>query len=152
MREVGLANSDDNEANGTLQPQAKDQNPVDTLRTRFSGNEPGAKSNPTAVCHAPNSSLIDEINLELIKGAPAPDRERNHLSPSPAIIKNRHKKIHLQRRKSVIDLSQDGGFDYGLPGEGFSQSNESELKIIAVEGNYFGYYSQGNESEEARHK
>ena len=85
---------------------------------RFSGNEHGAESNPAAVCHAPNSSLLDEINLELIIGAAVPDRERNHLSPGPAIIKNRHSRIHLQRRKSVVDLSQDSGYDYGLPGKG----------------------------------
>ena len=52
LREVGLEDSDDDEANGTLQPQVTDQNPQDTLRTRFSGNEPGAESNHTAVCHA----------------------------------------------------------------------------------------------------
>ena len=52
----------------------------------------------------------------------------------------------------MINLSQDDGFDYGLPGEGSSQTNESELKIVAVEGNYSGYYSQGEEPEDAKHK
>ena len=96
-----------------------------------------------------NSSLIDEINLAMIQGAPAPDKERNYLSLDPAIVKNRHRRIHLQRRKSEIDLSQDSDFDYGLPGEGlFSQTNETDLKIIAVEGNY----SQEGESDETEHK
>ena len=135
MREVGIEDSDNDEANGTLQPQftentgITDQNSGDTLRTRFSGNEPGADSNLTAVCHTPNSSLINEINLAMIQGAPAPDKEKNHLSTGPAIVKNRHRRIHLQRRKSVIDLSQDSEFDYILPGEGlFSQTNETDLK------------------------
>ena len=119
------------------------------MRTRFSGYKPGAESNLTAVCHTPNSTLHDEINLALIQGAPAPDKNRNHFSPGPAIVKNRHRRIHLQRRKSVIDLSQDSDFDYGLPGEGlFSQTNETDLKIIAVEGNY----SQEGESNETEHK
>ena len=85
--------------------------------------------NRTAVCHAPIYNLTDEINLELIKGAPelmkrvpelvkgapAPGRDKNPLSPQPAILKNRDKKIKLQRRKSVIDLSYiDHGYNYGL--------------------------------------
>ena len=124
LRGVVLEDSNNEETNGTLQPQftenvrITDQNSRDTLRTRFSGYEPGAESNLTAVCHTPNSILHDEINLALIQGAPAPDRNRNHFSPGLAFVKNRHRRIHLQRRKSVIDLSQDNYFDYGLPGKG----------------------------------
>ena len=54
LEAAGLADSDDDETNETIQPQARTQNLVDTWRTRFSGNEPGAKNNRTAVCHTPN--------------------------------------------------------------------------------------------------
>ena len=49
----------------------------------------------------------------------------------------------------MMDLSQDNCFDYGLPGEGlFSRTNETDLKIVAVEGNY----SHKGESNERKHK
>ena len=61
LRGACLIDSDDNNEDKTLQPQTQVQNHADTWRTRFSGNEPGAKSNPTAICHAPNPSIFDEI-------------------------------------------------------------------------------------------
>ena len=97
LRGVGLEDSNEEETNGTLQSQFTenmgntDQNSGNFLRTRFSRYEPGAESNIKAVCHAPDSMLHDEIYLASIQGAPAPNRNRNHLSPGPAIIKSRNR-------------------------------------------------------------
>ena len=74
LEATGLADSDDDETNETVQPQTSAQNIVDTWRTRFSGYEPDSNYNHTAICHAPIYNLMDKINLELIKGAPAPGR------------------------------------------------------------------------------
>ena len=63
----GLADSDDDETNETVQPQTSAPNIVDTWRTRFSRYKPDPNYNSTAVCHAPIYNLTDEINLELIK-------------------------------------------------------------------------------------
>ena len=116
----GLADSDDDETNETVQPQTSAPNIIDTWRTRFSRYKPDPNYNSTAVCHAPIYNLTYYINLELItstiKGAPAPSKDKNPLSPQPTFIKNKHKKIQLQRRQSVVDLpNAEHGYDYGLP-------------------------------------
>ena len=81
--------------------------------------------------------INDKSNLASIQGAPAPTRNKNHFSPGPAIVKNRNRRINLQRRKSVVDLSNDNYYDYSLPWEGqFSQTNETNIKIVSVQGSY----------------
>ena len=87
------------------------------------------------------------------KGVPTQGKGKNPLAPRPAIVKKKNKKVQLNRRQSLADLSSAGqGYDYGLPDNDTPQPERSELKIVSVEGGYSGFYSQENESEEAKYK
>ena len=99
---------------------------VDLWRTKFSNCQTDHNYSNTAIGHTPVCTLTDEINLELItsawKGAPAPDKGKNPLSPRPTIVEKKNKKVQLHKRQSMADLSSAGqGYDYGLPEDNSSQ-------------------------------
>ena len=86
-------------------------------------------------------TIQDEINLEpdtSMQGrAPAGRKNRDPLAPKPSITKRLNKKIQLNRRRSIADLSRAGqGPDYGLSEGDYSQPEDTELKITYVWGKF----------------
>ena len=139
------------------QPQLSPPVEVDSWRTKFSNCQQDHNYSNTAVGHSPVCTLSDEINLEPVtsawKGVPTQGKGKNPLAPRPAIVKKKNKKVQLNRRQSLADLSSAGqGYDYGLPEDDYSQPEESELKITSVKGEYSSLYSGENHSEEAKYK
>ena len=70
-----------------------------------------------------------------LPGRNSTHKNKDHLAPGPSITKKPNKRIQLNRRRSLVDLSRAGnGPSYGLPDNDCLQSGDMDLKITSIVG------------------
>ena len=113
--------------------------PKDSLKISLPVEQVDLNHEDSLIPTQPLDYIQDEIDLKPV--SPLPGRtsvtrkNKDPLAPGPSITKKPSKRVQLNRRRPLADLSRAGsGPSYGLPDGDCSQSGDMDLKITSVLG------------------